>query len=223
MEKQRVSKGIYYFVPEKYEDDIEFSIKLRGLSYGELESLSNYLTPENQHQFAYNLCKIAILEIEDADGDLHTISSLPPPVIQETANFIMEMSTVTDEEAEKLLLNVEISMDSTFKGDSWKCEVCQYKKLDRVRNCGYRNEKDKNKDFSVMVGKQLYRYCPIYDLEPQLLDAAIECYIMYDKGIFPDAGGLYDQTRFFVLSSRIFSNKVREEEMKELKKQQKGS
>lgn len=180
------------------------------------------MSPTTQHQFAYNVCKVAILEIEDEDGDEHTLSSLPPPVITEISEQILDKSIITDEEAEKLVLNVNISMDNTFKTDSWNCENCRYKKLDRIRNCGYLGEKEKRDDFRVNVGKQVYTYCPIYDIDAQLLDSAIECYMMYDKNILPDSGGLYDQTRFFVIASRIFTNKVREEELKEHKKHKKG-
>jgi hypothetical protein len=45
---------------------------------------------------------------------------------------------------------------------------------------------------------------------------------MYEKNFLPDEGGLYDQTKFFIVSSRLVSQKLKEEEIKELKKQKKG-
>lgn len=221
MEKNRVSKGIYYYIPERYEDSVEFQITFRALSYKELDALTNLLRQNRHNLFAYQVCKTAILEVIDELGNTHPLDKLNPDVIMETSEKILEMSSLPEDELQTLQTTITIAFDDTFKGDSWKCDVCQYKKLDRVRNCGIRGEKEKSKDFSVMVGRQVYRHCPIYDLDPQLLDSAIESYSMYDKNIMPDEGGLHDQTRFFVVSSQLVTQKLREEELKEMKKQQK--
>ena len=223
MEKNRVSKGIYYYIPERYTDSVEYQITFRALSYKELNALTNLLSQNRHNLFSYQVCKTAILEVVDDIGTIYTIDKLNPEVIMELSEKILEMSSLPEDELQSLQTTVTIAFDDTFKGDSWKCDVCQYKKLDRVRNCGIRGEKEKNKDFSVMVGRQVYHHCPIYDLEPALLDAAIESYTMYDKNLMPDEGGLHDQTRFFVISSQIVTQKLREEELKDLKKQkQKG-
>jgi len=220
MEKNRVSKGIYYFIPDRYENSVDFQITFRALSYKEMDALTSFLETGRHNLFAYQVCKTAIIEIEDELGATHSLTSLSPEIITETSNKILEMSSLPAEEYEKLQLTITIAFDDTFKTDSWKCEVCRYKKLDRIRNCGFRGEKDGGNDFSVMVGGQLYKHCPIYELEPKLLDAALESYSMYDKNLLPDDGGLYDQTKFFVISSRLVTQKLKEEEMKELKKQQ---
>jgi len=222
VQKQRVTKGLYFYTPERYEEDIAYQITYRALSYKELDSITPFTDNGMYNLLAYQVCKIAILSIEDEYGEEHPLSILPPDILSEVSDQILQASMVSQEEYEALQLTISIAFDDTFKGDSWKCEVCQYKKLDRVRNCGLLGNKFQNNDFSVVVGKQMYKKCPIYYLDTELLDASLESYLMYEKNLLPDAGGLYDQTRFFVISSRLVAQKLKDEEIKELKKQQKG-
>jgi hypothetical protein len=220
VQKNPISKGIYYYIPPKYEDSVEVQVTYRALSFKELNSLTDFLQSGRHNLFNYQVCKTAILEIEDVNGDTLQLADLTPEIIKDTSMLILEVSSLSEDDYNKLQLTIDIAFDNTFKGDSWKCEVCQYKKLDRIRNCGIRGEHETkpNKDFSVMVGKQLYRHCPIYEVEPYLLDAAIESYNMYDKNLLPDEGGLYDQTKFFIIASRLVKQKLDEEQAKELKK-----
>ena len=224
MQKQRVTKSLYFYTPKRYENDIAFQITFRALSHKELDALLNFSdTDDNNKLFSYQVCKIAIIEIEDDCGNICEMSALAPDVFQETAEYILDVSGVTKDEVDKLLLNINISFSNTFKSDSWECENCRHKKLDRIRNCGYLGDTFQNNDFSIRVGEQVYTECPIYFIDANLLDMAIECYSLYDKNCLPDAGGLYDQTRFFVTSSKIISQKIKAEEAKELKRQKNKS
>jgi hypothetical protein len=221
VQKQRVTKGLYYFTPERYEEDIAFQITFRALSYKELESVMPLADSGMHNLLAYQICKLAIIDIEDEYGQSHSLSTLPPGVLLETSNEILTISTIDAEEYEKLRLTIDIAFDDTFKTDSWACSTCQRKKLDRIRNCGLLGEEFQHNDFTVVVGKQVYKKCPIYELDAELLDASLESYQMYEKNFLPDEGGLYDQTKFFIVASRLVSQKLKEEEIKELKKQKK--
>ena len=218
MKRQRVSKGIHFFVPSRYEDNISLEVRYRALSHKELLGLTEFLDTGRHNQFSYEVCKVAIIDIENSLGEPLKIKNLSPEVIKEIATEILEASSVTEVDLDKLNSNLNITFDSKFKTETWDCVVWKAKRLDRVRNCGFRNEKDKNPDFSVLVGNQPYKYCPIYDVEPTLLNNALECYAMYDKNLLPDAGGLYDQTRFFVTASSLIDKKIMEEQQKEMKK-----
>ena len=127
------------------------------------------------------------------------------------------MSSTTQEELNKLTLSVSIKFTKQFQGETWDCKVCKDKRLDKTRNCGFRGELGKDPSFKIVADKQIYSHCPIYDVDSSILADGVDSYVMYDKKLLPDAGGLYDQTRFFVLSSSIITSKLREEEEKEAK------
>jgi hypothetical protein len=172
---------------------------------------------------AYQICKLAIIEVTDSWGEAFTLDKLPPPIIAEISTEILELSTLTEEDTKSLDMAVDLTFDKRFKTGSWKCDTCQYKKLDKTRNCGYLAPKFQGNDFSVTVGKQVYKECPIYFLDTTLFNDALDCYMMYDKNFLPDSGGLYDQTKFFVYSSKLISNKVKELEEKAMKEHNKGT
>jgi len=48
-----------------------------------------------------------------------------------------------------------------------------------------------------MVNGHMYSDCPISHIDNELLQAGYDCYFMYNKGILPEKGGMYDQTEFF--------------------------
>ena len=78
-------------------------------------------------------------------------------------------------------------------------------------------ELEKDPTFKVHADNQVYTHCPIYDIDKDILADAVDSYLMFDGKLLPDAGGLYDQTRFFVFASSIVTQKLREEEAKEAK------
>jgi len=221
VKKQRVSKHLYYYTPKQYEEDIRLNITFSALSHKELTALEQFIETNQSNEFSYQSCKLAISSIEDNFGNELTLSDLTSPLINEIGEVILEYSSITNSDYEKLETSVNISLDNTFKSESWKCSVCKAKRLDKIRNCGFLGEKEKSKDFKVYLSNQVYTYCPIYDVDAELLNSAIDCYSMYDKGMYPDSGGLYDQTRFFIISSQLMANKIRDMELKEAKKNSK--
>jgi hypothetical protein len=129
-----------------------------------------------------------------------------------------------EEDYDSLQISTKLHFDAQFNTDTWKCSECQRKGLDKLRNFGYLNYKDNPKVFSdtfqVTVGHDRYTHCPIYDINKEILSDAIECYNSSEAKFLPDSGGLYDQTRFFVISSRIVGEKIYERDKKQLEEEQ---
>jgi len=215
MKQLRQSKGLYYFVPSQYESDIELQVTFTALSHGQLLSLNNLIDSDRTSEYTYQSCKLAVIEIEDRNGDILPFSSLSPVTLVELSLNILEMSSVTQTELDTLKKSVNIKFGKTFKAETWDCEICKSKRLDKTRNCGFRGELDKDPTFKVHADNQVYTHCPIYDVDQDILTDAVDSYMMFDENMLPDAGGLYDQTRFFVFASSIVTQKLREEERKE--------
>jgi hypothetical protein len=218
MKKLRATKGTYYFVPEHYVNTKKVTVIMRALSHSELLSLENLLDENRDRELNVRAAETAIIKIEAFDGSSIPFEDLPYDVIVEVAEKVLELSHITIEEYERLNTSIEIHFDRTYQTDTWKCSVCRKKRLDRVRNCGFRGEKDKDPSFVTYVNNHPYSYCPIYDVDKEILADAVECYNAYDAGFLPDSGGFYDQTRFFVHASQMIFSKLKEEERKELEK-----
>jgi hypothetical protein len=219
MKKIRPTKGHYFYTPESYKDSGKITVVFRALSHGELISLETLIEAKRYSEANYRAVEFAVIKIEDSFGNPSiAVNDLSTSLIEEIADRIFRMSEVTRREYEQLKSSTNIYFDPTYQTDSWKCEICREKRLDRVRNCGFRGEKDKDPNFVAYVNNQPYKYCPIYDVNKELLSDAVECYNAYDANLLPDSGGLYDQTRFFVLSSQEIFMKLKEQEKKELEK-----
>jgi len=215
------SHKVIHFITPNSQPNLE--LMLRTLSYREINSLEPYMLNGEVLKLYYYALKFSVVKIEDKKGVELPFSFLSSDTIKEVGKFIFEVSDVTLEVLNKLYDSIDIYFDSKFKAETWKCEVCKAKRLDRVRNCGFRGEKNKKKDFKVYVGDKVYTYCPIYDVDKKLIAEAIECYNAFEKGFLPDEGGLYDQTKFFYLASLKLYDKIQQEEMKELQKNNKES
>ena len=69
----------------------------------------------------------------------------------------------------------------------------------------------------------MYSYCPMYDVDKEIISKAIECFNIYDKNLTPNSGGFYDQTKFFIIASSLVQEKLNKEREKEMKKLQQES
>lgn len=221
MKQQRQSKGLYFYTPEQYELEVDLLITFTALSHGQLISLDDLYESKRHSEYTYQTCRLAIKTIEDKEGNILPFTSLSPRTLTDVAAQIMEASSVPQDTLDTLQTSVNIKFGGTFNKETWNCDICKAKRLDKVRNCGYRDEKSKDPSFKIVADNQVYTHCPIYDVDQDIIADAVDCYVMYDKKLLPDAGGLYDQTRFFVLSSSIITQKIREEEAKEAKKTKK--
>jgi len=210
------SHKVYHFLTPSSQPNLE--LVLKTLSYRELNSLEPYIINGEILKAYYHALRFSIVRIENNKGEILNFSSLTSETIREAGEFILKKSDVTLDELNSLYDSIDIYFDSKFKSKTWNCDYCRKKGLDRVRNCGFRGEKEKRKDFRINVGNKVYTYCPIYDINKDLISEAIECYNAYEKGFLPDEGGLYDQTKFFYLASVKLYDKIQQEELKELQK-----
>ncbi len=176
----------------------------------------------------YHILEICVIEMKNvltlsAYNELVSVTevnidNLSPEVIKETAEFIVTYSKVNTDFIETLEVGVDLSLDPKYQKDTWKCENCQKRKLDKTRNCGYLNEQTKDPEWEVLVRGKVYKHCPIYMVDASLTSDAFLAYQYFKDGVLPESGGLFDQTEFFVQSSQFVSNKVAEYEQEEMKK-----
>ena len=214
-------KKPYTYIATLYHNIHPFTFKLKPMSYKQILDIEDFLQ-EKQTLISIEVYNSNVIEVYKNDI-LIDKELVPYEIKKQVGSYILDISQLTNKELETLTLSIEIKFDNKFQTDNWNCKVCQRKKLDRVRNCGYRNEKNKLKDFSLIIGNKLYTYCPIYDVDKELLGKAIECYNLYEKGFLPEKGGLYDQTQFFIIASTLVSEKIQKEKEKEIKELQQSS
>jgi len=138
----------------------------------------------------------------------------------ELANKIKELSSFSETDFNKLQSLLKLKMSKDLQSENWSCETCKLKKLNYSRNCPYLEEKYHNQDVILYINGEAYKTCPVYELNEnsELIGKAMTAYYYLDKGIYPESGGLFDQTMFFIESSSLVDTIVKEEEKKDLEK-----
>jgi len=218
-------KTTYFYTPQAYTDSFlpEVTIVFTTLSLADINSL-NYLYESGQpKEYAYRTCELAIQRIETVGNEVISLSTLPTSLINAVADEIIKKSTVTSDILDKVNSNLEIYFSPQLSSDNWKCDTCKKKKLDRVRNCGFKGEQNKNSDFKIMVGDKLYTHCPIFDVDISVISTAIESYNIFKAGFLPSDGGWYNQTQAFCIISVLTNNKIEERNKAEMDKMMKES
>jgi len=197
-------------------------IEYKILSYNQLEYLNQFPKQQMTKLGHYKTLQEAEVEIETLTETV-PLEELPYNLIEKIAVKIIEESEVFEDTYQALLDSYELSK-FTQGSDTWDCEVCKSKGLDKYRNCALlgnnkKGSKGYQEDFTVRIGKRILRECPINLIDKDIIEIAYEAYSMYDKGLLPCDGGLYDQTRAFVVFSRFIDNEIEKEKLKEMKKQ----
>jgi len=186
-----------YLYTTKQGTDIEY----RALSYKELEDIQNKHSQQN-HTYNINTVKIALLNKDD----FYILTSKD---IEKLVKNITEVSTVSTEEMNDIRNSVNILMDDSFKDDTFtSCELCQSRKLDTQRNCP-KLPKDTHDSmvFYVVDGKKLLE-CPMEKANNTVVNEALRCYSMYEKGFIATSGGIYDMPMFFIETSIMISGVI---------------
>jgi len=149
--------------------------------------------------------------------DIDTIINiLPAKHKNKLYKNILESSVVNKDLVDKLKININLAFDDKFSTDTWDCELCKYKGLDKLRNCKFREDYEdiKKSDFSVRVGDVDYDYCPMYEKDMNLIHDMFDCFNCYDKGLLPDSGAYFDQTDFFYYAVSLISTAKVEQQKK---------
>ena len=210
----------HYYTPQAFlmSSLLEVTVVYTTLSYKQLNSLTKLFEDGKHKEYTIRVCEEAIDSIEGLSGIELAVNQLPYSVLEELAGEIIKSSSITDEEFNKMTTSINIHFSDALSADTWKCEVCKRKRLQGSRNCGFLGEQDKDPTFKIVVDDAIYTHCPIYDLDKDILQKAIESYNVYKSGFLPDSGGWYDQTQFFCISSVAVNNAVEQRKAREQEK-----
>jgi len=202
--------------------DPETLVLIKPLPYSTIQSLQSnaYLTSKDDsyvtQRTTQEFLELAIIDTRDAIG-FPTIASLIKQLPKEDATYLsnklFEISTVNAEQSERLSQMLDIQFNDAFQDDSWNCTICQEKKLDYARGCGYlpEDKRDRAPSLPKVDGKRL-TVCPISALDGYVLNQAGSAHQMLDKGILPEEGGMGNQTDFFVKATTLYKRKISEAE-----------
>jgi len=184
-------------------------ISFRSLTYKELNNIkSKYAT--KSHTFIIAIVKASLLE--DA---LHLLAYTD---IEKLYTRIMDYSSLTNEDIDTVTTAVMISLEESFTDDTFKsCKLCQERHLDDKRNCPYLpTDTHDSAVFYIVNGTKLNK-CPMDKVNSQLSSDAFRCYSLFEAGLMPSEGGVYDQTTFFVEMSLLVKGLINERINKEHK------
>ena len=196
-----------YFYTKLDGDDVEF----RALSYKELDNIkSKYI--KKTHTSIIDIVKLALINLED-------FYTLTYNDILGIHSNIIKVSSVTQEDIEDIKEAVTITLDDTFKDDTFSsCKLCQERKLDKQRNCPLLHDSEHDPMVFYIVDSKKLTVCPMDTVNSEKVNDAFRCYNMAESGFLPLAGGMYDQTMFFVEVSVLIKGIINRHSAKELKK-----
>jgi len=194
-----------YTVDEEDTSLDPFQILFRALSVKELSFIRN-LTGLNSHQkniFVVEKSLITFINPTSKDISVLTLAQL-----DDIATKILKVSSMSEDMLIKLQLNASFITDKQFKTDTWNCEVCKSKGVDKLRNCRFSKtyKKDYDASFELYVGGVKYTDCPMYYKDTKVCNDMVTCYNTFEKGLFPEQGGLAEQTEFFTHAVAILAN-----------------
>ena len=202
--------------------DSEVEILIRPLSHRDISSSQeiHYTTSQNGNytnpQTYRSLLIPNVMEARNiigfpSVGDL--IKQLPNDDITYLYERLLEVSVVSREQLDELGTMLDIQFNPQFSDDSWNCTICQEKKLDWARGCGYLPEGKRDpKPFLPRIGTRVFTQCPISTLDPYVTNQASMAHSIMESGLLPENGGVGNQTEWFVRSALLYKRKIAEAE-----------
>lgn len=202
--------------------DSEAALLLKPLTHATLSKTQElaYLKQNNndyfKHETIQSILASSIIDtrnIIDFPSYTTLVEQLPKKDLEYLYERLMEISSITNTQLENIGDMLSIQFHPQFRDDSWNCQTCQEKKLDYSRGCGYlpETERDKSPRLPRINGKR-YDTCPMSTLDGYVLRQASMAHSMLDAGILPEAGGIGDQTEWFVRSAFLYKRKIAEAE-----------
>jgi len=188
-----------------------YDIEYRALSYKELDNIRSKYSNKT-HTLIFNIVKTSLLNKEDISiltyTDLHTLY-----------DNIMYTSILHEDDVDIIKKAVGISLEDSFKDDTFSsCSLCQERRMDINRNCPYLDEKTHDKDVFYIIDNAKVSICPMADMNSPIVNDAFRCYSVAEANQLPTAGGMYDQTSFFVEVSALIKGMINKHTSKELNK-----
>jgi len=122
---------------------------------------------------------------------------------------VLELSVVTQDQMKAMRDMLDIQMHKDFSDDTWNCIVCKAKGLDYARACGFldKDKRDPKPLLPIVAGKR-YTECPIASLDTFVLNQMALAHNLMELGVLPEAGGLGNQSDWFVQAALIYKRKM---------------
>ncbi len=176
------------------------NIEFRAVSYKQLDMLQTKYSLKH-HQLNIAIVKQALLNSNDF---IH----LSVKDLDKLYSIIIEVSTITTEDMENIVEAVTITMSDSFEDETFK--------LDKHRNCPLQDVITHDPGVFYIVDNKKIAVCPMDSLNSGYINDAFKAYNMYDNGLLPEAGGLYDQSLFFVEISSLVKGLINKHQAAEL-------
>ena len=202
--------------------DRDSAMLLKPLSYARLSAIQDllYLKKQDDKFFKFDtyqtMLEDCVIDTRNLVGfpDFKTVlSQLPSRDLQYLYESLIEISTITTEQLDAIDSMLTIQFNSQFRDDSWNCVICQEKKLDYSRACGFLPE-DKRDPAPHLprVGSRRFTQCPISTIDGYVTKQASLAYGFMEAGVMPEDGGLGNQTEWFVKTAILYKRKIAEAE-----------
>ncbi len=186
-------------------------IHFKALTQRQLDFFRSLKTTNtlSYQSFFLNEAIIKIENVLSTDGKSMNISPdmLPKNIKDTLFNIIKDVSVVTKDIFDKIKLNISLFTEDKFNTDTWDCDICREKGLDKARNCKFNNnlQEDYDNTFFVIVDGEKYEHCPMFYKNNDLMAAIVDSYNLFSVGILPEVGGIADQTEFFGLAVTLMN------------------
>lgn len=202
--------------------DSEVALLLKPLSHNIVESLKElqYVHSKDTTYFNYLTNRTVLLNaVIDSKNAMNfpSLEALVNQLSNEDIRFLYEklttISMMTQDQIESLGMILQIQFDPQFREDSWNCESCQKKKLDYSRACGFLPE-DKRDPAAMLprIDGKRFTQCPISMIDGYAASQASLSHTLFTSGVLPEAGGLGEQTEWFVRAALTYKRKLAEAE-----------
>jgi len=144
--------------------------------------------------------------VTDKDGNRPSISEvidiLPFDIVQDLLDFIFEIGMYNNEWLNILDSSLHSILNPRFSDESWDCNTCQRRRMDRSRNCPFLPVEDHDIHISYPVYGGVVKVCPIGTADPSVTSKAVEAYRYRKQALLPEEGGIRNQTVFFMIASQ---------------------
>ena len=194
------------------------SVLLQPLTHAEISNTQelHYINTQNKELVNVQTPRsILVSQIIESRGAINfpstkaIVDQLPSSDVSYLYKKLMEISTVSREKLDEVAAMLDIQFNPVFQEDSWDCRICQEKKLDYTRGCGFLDEdkRDKNPALPRIGGKRI-TICPISTLDSYVISQASHAHGLFTAGILPEDGGIGQQTEWFVHIALLYKRKI---------------
>ena len=214
-----------YFIPVWYTLQSErdslrpASFLLKPLAYRHLALIQTTYQLPKDAEFKIPMQDIilhhSIIDTSNVDSNLPLeilIEELPIPIKKELTDTVIRLFFLTEQDKKEINKVINFTLTDRFQDDTWRCNVCKEKGLDKQRNCPLLSEKEQeeyyNDSFFIPFNGEKLTQCPVGTLNNELMVAVNEAYGLMTNGFLPEQGGFGDQTMFFGYASQVMHRKV---------------